>query len=146
MLAGRADVDHQGEDRLHDRVAGRGVLPVGLGDVELELAAVGSFLLVDVADDGRALEDVADLGPALVLERLLPVEDGAAGSAQAVDKEVKGKLVKIDADAKTLSTGVKPSLWAEPVVVQVIIKNGPVSSGPVDFEFAPIARSSTRRK
>jgi len=51
-----------------------------------------------------------------------------------------------DADAKTLSTGVKPSLWAEPVTVPVIIKNGPVSSGPVDFEFAPIARSSTRRK
>ena len=50
-----------------------------------------------------------------------------------------------DADAKTLSTGVKPSLWAEPVIVPVIIKNGPVSSGPVDFEFAPIARSSTRR-
>ncbi len=51
-----------------------------------------------------------------------------------------------DADAKTLSTGVKPSLWAEPVTVQVIIKNGPVSSGPVDFEFAPISRASTRRK
>jgi len=51
-----------------------------------------------------------------------------------------------DADAKTLSTGVKPSLWAEPVIVDVIIKNGPVSSGPVAFEFAPIARSSTRKK
>ena len=51
-----------------------------------------------------------------------------------------------DPDAKTLSTGVKPSLWAEPVIVDVIIKNGPVSSGPVAFEFAPISRASTRKK
>ncbi len=46
-----------------------------------------------------------------------------------------------DPEAKTLSTGVKPSLWAEPVVVQVMIRNGPESSDPVDFEFAaPAAR------
>jgi hypothetical protein len=51
-----------------------------------------------------------------------------------------------DTTAKTLSTGVKPSLWAEPVIVEVIIKNGPAVSGPIAFEFAPIARSSTRRK
>jgi hypothetical protein len=51
-----------------------------------------------------------------------------------------------DTTAKTLSTGVKPSLWAEPVIVDVIIKNGPAVSGPVAFEFAPIARASTRRK
>jgi hypothetical protein len=51
-----------------------------------------------------------------------------------------------DTTAKTLSTGVKPSLWAEPVIVDVIIKNGPAVSGPIAFEFAPIARSSTRRK
>jgi hypothetical protein len=44
-----------------------------------------------------------------------------------------------------LSTGVKPSLWAEPVTVQVQIKNGPEISAPVEFEFlAPAARS--RRK
>jgi hypothetical protein len=36
----------------------------------------------------------------------------------------------------TLSTGVKPSLWAEPVVVQVMIKNGPEVSEPFDFTFA----------
>jgi hypothetical protein len=51
-----------------------------------------------------------------------------------------------DATAKTLSTGVKPSLWAEPVTVQVQIRNGPEMSAPVDFEFQPIARSSTRKK
>jgi hypothetical protein len=51
-----------------------------------------------------------------------------------------------DADAKTLSTGIKPSLWAEPVTVQVQVKNGPEISEPVDFTFAPIARSSTRKK
>src|SRR4029453_8340253 len=84
-LARRADVDHQGEDRLHDWFARSGVLPVGLGDGELELAAVGSFLLVHVGDDARALEDVADLGPAFILEGLLPVEDGAAGGPEAVD-------------------------------------------------------------
>jgi hypothetical protein len=50
-----------------------------------------------------------------------------------------------DADAKTLSTGIKPSLWADPVTVQVQIKNGPELSAPVDFTFeAPAARS--RRK
>jgi hypothetical protein len=48
-----------------------------------------------------------------------------------------------DPDAKTLSTGVKPSLWADPVVVQVIIRNGPEQSDPVDFEFAAPA---SRRK
>jgi hypothetical protein len=51
-----------------------------------------------------------------------------------------------DTTAKTLSTGVKPSLWAEPVTVQVQIRNGPEMSAPVDFEFLPIARSSTRKK
>jgi hypothetical protein len=51
-----------------------------------------------------------------------------------------------DAEAKTLSTGVKPSLWTEPATVQVQIKNGPEMSDPVNFEFLPIARSSTRKK
>jgi hypothetical protein len=45
-----------------------------------------------------------------------------------------------------LSTGVKPSLWAEPATVQVQIKNGPEMSDPVQFEFLPISRSSTRKK
>jgi hypothetical protein len=51
-----------------------------------------------------------------------------------------------DADAKTLSTGIKPSLWADPVTVQVMVKNGPEISDPVNFEFLPVARSSTRKK
>ena len=51
-----------------------------------------------------------------------------------------------DPDAKTLSTGVKPSLWVEPVVVQVIIKNGPAQSGPIDFEFASLAARSRKGK
>lgn len=43
----------------------------------------------------------------------------------------------------SVSTGVKPSLWANPTTVQVSIKNGAVSSNEVDFEFmAPAARSS----
>jgi hypothetical protein len=51
-----------------------------------------------------------------------------------------------DPTAKTLSTGVKPSLWTEPVTVQLQVKNGPEVSAPVDFEFLPIVRSSTRKK
>jgi hypothetical protein len=51
-----------------------------------------------------------------------------------------------DAEAKTLSTGVKPSLWTEPATVQVQIRNGPEISDPVEFEFLPIARSSARKK
>jgi hypothetical protein len=51
-----------------------------------------------------------------------------------------------DPDARTLSTGVKPSLWTEPATVQVCIKNGPEVSDPVEFEFLPVARSSTRKK
>ena len=37
----------------------------------------------------------------------------------------------------TLSTGIKPSLWdgQAPLTVQVIIKNGPEASDPVDFNF-----------
>jgi hypothetical protein len=37
----------------------------------------------------------------------------------------------------TLSTGVKPSLWLNPVVVQCQVRNGPVMSNAVDFTFAP---------
>jgi len=44
----------------------------------------------------------------------------------------------------TLSTGVKPSLWSEPVVVQVTIKNGPEVSEPVDFTFADAAEMEAR--
>jgi hypothetical protein len=44
-----------------------------------------------------------------------------------------------------LSTGVKPSLWSDPVTVEVIIKNGPESSAPASFEFtAPAARSKRK--
>jgi hypothetical protein len=35
----------------------------------------------------------------------------------------------------TLSTGIKPSLWGDPVVVQVRVKNGLMASNAVDFEF-----------
>jgi hypothetical protein len=47
----------------------------------------------------------------------------------------------LEADGR-LSTGVKPSLWADPVIVQVMVKNGPEVSPPADFEFtAPALRS-----
>jgi len=45
----------------------------------------------------------------------------------------------------TLSTGVKPSLWADPVVVQVMIKNGPKVSEPVDFTFAAAGTQDAHR-
>jgi hypothetical protein len=45
----------------------------------------------------------------------------------------------------TLSTGVKPSLWSEPVVVQVMIKNGPKVSEPVDFTFAAAGTQDAHR-
>jgi len=35
----------------------------------------------------------------------------------------------------TLSTGVKPSLWASPVVVEVKVRNGSLTSVPLPFEF-----------
>jgi hypothetical protein len=50
----------------------------------------------------------------------------------------------LEADGR-LSTGVKPSLWADPVTVEVMIKNGPESSAPATFEFtAPAARSKRK--
>jgi hypothetical protein len=42
-------------------------------------------------------------------------------------------------EEKTLSTGVKPSLWTEPVVVKVQVKNGPEASNEVNFTFADVA-------
>ena len=39
----------------------------------------------------------------------------------------------------TVSTGVKPSLWGSPVTVQVSVRNGTVSSDPVDFTFTDAA-------
>ena len=51
-----------------------------------------------------------------------------------------------NAEERTLSTGVKPSLWQNPVVVQCQVKNGPEISEPVDFTFsAPATRSKSKR-
>jgi hypothetical protein len=47
----------------------------------------------------------------------------------------------------TLSTGVKPSLWGAPVVVQCSVRNGAVSSNEVNFEFvAPVARTGEHER
>ena len=46
----------------------------------------------------------------------------------------------------TLSTGVKPSLWASPVVVQCTIRNGGVESNAVDFEFTDAATRSAGKR
>jgi hypothetical protein len=42
----------------------------------------------------------------------------------------------------TLSTGVKPSLWGAPVVVQCQVANGEVMSNAVDFTFAGVAAAT----
>lgn len=49
-----------------------------------------------------------------------------------------------DEAAKTVSTGVKPSLWANPVVVQCQVHNGEMMSNAVDFTFAEAADLSRR--
>lgn len=36
----------------------------------------------------------------------------------------------------TISTGVKPSLWADAVVVPVLVRNGGVASEPMQFTFS----------
>jgi hypothetical protein len=36
----------------------------------------------------------------------------------------------------TVSTGVKPSLWGAPAVVQCYVRNGTLHSNPLDFTFA----------
>jgi hypothetical protein len=36
----------------------------------------------------------------------------------------------------TVSTGVKPSLWGAPVVVQCYVRNGTLHSNPLEFTFA----------
>src|SRR6476619_5465807 len=72
---GWADVDHEGEDRRAHVIAGLGIGPHGLGDVELELAAVRALLLVHVGHGGDPVEDVADAGVAGELEALFTVED-----------------------------------------------------------------------
>lgn len=41
-----------------------------------------------------------------------------------------------DQEAGTVSTGVKPSLWGSPVVVQCQVRNGTVLSNAVNFTFA----------
>jgi hypothetical protein len=40
-----------------------------------------------------------------------------------------------DPGAKTLSTIVKPSLWATPVIVECTVYNGEVQSNAAEFEF-----------
>jgi hypothetical protein len=44
-------------------------------------------------------------------------------------------------EEKTLSTGVKPSLWTEPAVVKCQVKNGPEASNEVDFTFNDVSGS-----
>jgi IPT/TIG domain len=44
----------------------------------------------------------------------------------------------------TLSTGVKPSLWGAPVVVQCGVRNGAQMSDMVPFEFTALADIGTR--
>src|SRR5262245_32030811 len=84
---GWADVDDECEACRHHRLARRGVLPRGLGDVELHLPAVGALLLVHVDDRRAALERLADVRPALVLELLLAVQDHAPGAAELFDRQ-----------------------------------------------------------
>jgi hypothetical protein len=42
----------------------------------------------------------------------------------------------------TLSTGVKPSLWTSPVVVQCQVRNGETMSNAVDFTFSDITATA----
>jgi hypothetical protein len=42
----------------------------------------------------------------------------------------------------TLSTGVKPALWVNPVTVQVYVRNGPVLSNELPFTFSDTALAS----
>jgi hypothetical protein len=52
----------------------------------------------------------------------------------------------LEADG-TLTTGVKPSLWTEPVTVGVLVKNGPEVSNAFDFDFTvPGAVRSSKHK
>jgi hypothetical protein len=44
----------------------------------------------------------------------------------------------------TLSTGLKPSLWGSPVVVQCFVRNGSVLSNGVDFTFGEPAGARKR--
>jgi hypothetical protein len=47
----------------------------------------------------------------------------------------------------TLSTGVKPSLWVNPDVVQVYVRNGELMSTALDFTFAaPGTRTQSQRQ
>jgi hypothetical protein len=49
-------------------------------------------------------------------------------------------------EEKTLSTGVKPSLWTEPAVVKCQVKNGPEVSNEVDFTFTDVAAKAKRKR
>lgn len=44
----------------------------------------------------------------------------------------------------TLSTGVKPSLWLEPAVVPVLVRNGGMASDPVEFAFTDASARSRK--
>jgi hypothetical protein len=48
------------------------------------------------------------------------------------------------ADTRTVSTGVKPSLWQSPVVVQCAVKNGDLMSNALDFTFGPATKDARR--
>jgi hypothetical protein len=50
----------------------------------------------------------------------------------------------------TVGTGVKPSLWGAPVVVQCYVRNGTLYSTPMDFTFtapaeAEVAHTRTKK-
>jgi hypothetical protein len=45
----------------------------------------------------------------------------------------------------TVSTGVKPSLWGAPAVVQCYVRNGTLHSNPMEFTFTEAAAGGTRK-
>jgi hypothetical protein len=49
-------------------------------------------------------------------------------------------------DKTQVSTGVKPSLWVNPDVVQVYVRNGSLMSSALDFTFAEAPVADTAKK
>jgi hypothetical protein len=105
-----------------------------------------------VVDDASA---IASAAPAITALEPPSVESGAADIVLVVSGtgfDASSTIVFGDQDEPTtlnedgtLSTGVKPGMFA-PATVPVVVRNGPARSAPVDFTFVDPARAGETRK
>ena len=133
---------------FYDVPAGKSLVIAGPAGVkvnggEVPLVVDSAQEIVDAAPTLTALEpDNVEAGADDIT--LVVTGDGFDESSTIVFGEYD-EPTTLSADRKSVSTGVKPSLFV-PDTVPVLVRNGPARSAPLDFTFVDPGAGTTRRK